>query len=114
MKKAKGPKESVIQAAILAHLRSIPGVFAKKMDVGYIPGRASAIKGIPDILVIIRPGHVWFLEVKRPGEKPTPEQVEFMAGWKACGGNCAVVHSVEEVIALVPLPQLDMFSRLRG
>jgi len=105
--------EADIQRAIIAHLRSIPGIYVRKISVNVIPGRENASTGIPDLLVIIRQpdgrGDVWFIEVKRPGEKLRPSQQEFFAAWKSCGGNTIVATSVEDVIRQVPLPQKDLF-----
>lgn len=119
MAAAPALRESEIQQAILNYLRSLPGVFAKKIDIGYIPGRTSTIKGMWDILAIIRQpdgsGSVWFVEVKRPDVRNhkngglSDEQVEFGESWRACGGNAIVAHSVEEVIRALPLPQADFF-----
>ena len=107
--------ESEIQAAILEFLRVQPNVFVKKLAVGVIPGRTNSMKGIPDLLVIVKQpngkGDVWLLEVKRPGKHPSPEQKIFMETWKACGGNAAVVTSVDDVISLSFLPQREMFKR---
>lgn len=44
-------------------------------------------------------GRFFGLEVKRPGEKPEPHQVEWLALVRLFGGFAAVAHSVEEARA---------------
>lgn len=67
--------------------------------------RFGAGKGSPDLMGsctrssgLCRPFH---LEVKRPGEKPSPDQVTWHEASRARGEFCAVVHSVEEAVAAV-------------
>lgn len=54
--------------------------------------------GIPDFLFAWRCRPV-ALEVKLPGEEPSPEQIGIMAGMEMDGWVVAVVHNLEEVIA---------------
>lgn len=58
--------------------------------------------GVPDLL-LIKSGRAVFLEVKQPGKKPTPLQVQVMSEIESVGGAAtAVVTSrteAEEVLA---------------
>ena len=57
--------------------------------------------GTPDLLVIARNGRVVWLEVKRPGEKPTAEQAATHA-WLSDGGHAVyVVTSAQQAIDVV-------------
>ena len=58
--------ESAIQSNILNHLRHLPECWAAKYP-------ATFMRGIPDIIGVFH-GTFFALEVKRPGEKPTPIQ----------------------------------------
>jgi hypothetical protein len=64
-----------------------------------------AIKGAPaghpDVTGIIKGGRWFGLEVKKPGEKQTEQQVRFEAMVVRFGGLYAVVRSVAEAIATV-------------
>lgn len=61
-----------------------------------IHGGPYQLAGVPDLLCV-RDGRALFLEVKRPGEKPTAIQRARMDEIKTVGGAvCAVVTSVEE------------------
>jgi len=46
-------------------------------------------------------GRAFCLEVKRPGEKPTADQVRWLESVRRLGGFAAIVHSVEEALACV-------------
>lgn len=65
----------------------------------HLRGREPMGKGISDLLIMLPGGRLAALEVKKPGEKPTPEQVEFLAATQAGGGIAAVVHSFEDAKA---------------
>jgi hypothetical protein len=41
-------------------------------------------------------GRAFALEVKRPGEEPTADQVKWMLAVRTLGGFACVVHSIEE------------------
>jgi hypothetical protein len=54
-------------------------------------------KGSSDLIGMVRPsGRLVALEVKRPGQTPTPEQVRFLKLVRSFGGFGAVVTSVQE------------------
>ena len=59
--------------------------------------------GTPDVLVM-QPGdparHVW-LEIKRPGQNPTPDQIRWHAWAKKSGVEAFVVHSLAEALDAV-------------
>ncbi len=73
--------------------------------------------GTPDIMAfkmvsvttMIRPEHQLtveslrplFIEVKRPGKKPTPLQQMKMEELESFGARCLVAHSVEEVEGVI-------------
>ena len=77
--------------AILAYLNSLPGCLARKRW-----GGGMGIAGDPDIDACVC-GRSLQIEVKRPGEKPTPLQVKRLEEWRLAGAIVGVVHSVDEV-----------------
>jgi hypothetical protein len=87
------PSESKIVAKILDALRKLPGMWCFKTHGG--PMQAA---GLPDVMGIYN-GRGFGLEVKRPGNKPTPIQLAMMEKIAAAGGLVAVVHSPEEALA---------------
>lgn len=103
MPKPLQPTEHEIQAGILEYLlargyyvwRNNSGGF-RKGDYFVKVGK----KGSADIIGIHRDGSGRFLaiEVKRPGGKATPEQLEFIGAINMAGGKAFVAHSVDEVI----------------
>lgn len=52
--------------------------------------------GIPDIL-LCKDGHLWAIELKRPGLDATKLQRYVLNSINTAGGSAAVCHSVQEV-----------------
>ena len=96
---ARSPREAVITTAILRALRAVPGTYAIKLH-----GSLYSTAGTPDLLVVHN-GRAFLLEVKRPGQKPTPVQLSEMARWTGAGATSAVVYGVPDALALL-LPPL--------
>ena len=74
--------EKDIERYLVKRVKELGGVCFKWVS----PGRA----GVPDRIVLLPQGHVSFLELKRPGAKPSRlqlhvlgrlEQLGFKAGW---------------------------------
>lgn len=95
--------ELAIHCAIVDLLRKTarPGVIFWHTPNGEKRDMATAIKlrrmgvlpGVSDL--IIMDGRCFFaMEVKAPGERPTPEQLIFLNTFHATGGKTAVVDSV--------------------
>ena len=61
---------------------------------------ATFMRGIPDIVGVFR-GTFFALEVKRPGEKPTPIQEAVIEQINAAGGVAEVVTSIEEALSVI-------------
>lgn len=57
--------------------------------------RTTTAKGVSDFILVC-PRTVLFVECKRPGKKPTPEQLAFLAHVQKMGWPNAVVTSREE------------------
>ena len=99
----KQPKESEIQHTILEWLRW-QGVYCWKQNTSgiykhstgkYIP---SGMKGVSDILGILKGGIFLAIEVKRPKHQPTETQQYFLDKITKNGGVAFCAHSIEEVI----------------
>ena len=97
-------KESAIVRAILKYLNSLPGCLARKRW-----GGGMGVAGEPDIDACIC-GRSLQLEVKRPGEKPTPLQLKRIEQWREAGALVGVVTSVREVKALLAEKYFPDFS----
>ena len=87
--------ERAIVKAILAYLNGLPGCLARKRW-----GGGMGVAGDPDIDACIR-GRSLQLEVKRPGEKPTPLQLKRLEEWRQAGALVGVVTSVAATRALL-------------
>lgn len=115
----RNEKEQDIQKAIL-DLLAYKGFVAVKYHstVGvaregkYVPIKTGT-KGTADILACSPDGRFWAIEVKRKGNKPTPEQLAFIERIRSCGGVAFVAFSVDDVVTkiqavadcLVPAPR---------
>jgi hypothetical protein len=110
--------EDTIVKSIILWLKTQPGCLVRKRH-----GDAFGVAGDADLYGSIRGRH-FELEVKRPGNKPTPLQVRRLAEWAAAGAIVGVVHSVEEAkqvlsvawsgIAAMKVPQQQLEVPMRG
>ena len=62
----------------------------------YLPKATPKSKGMADLHGMLAGGRYFALEVKRPGETVTPEQMMFLEAVRAGGGIAAVVHGFED------------------
>ena len=63
--------------------------------------RYGLCQGSSDIIGIMPDGRFLAIEVKKPGKKPTPEQLNFIEAIRRHGGVAGVVHSPEELEGLL-------------
>ena len=57
--------------------------------------------GSSDIIGIMPDGRFLAIEVKKPGKKPTPEQLNFIEAIRRHGGGAGVAHGVEDLAGLL-------------
>jgi hypothetical protein len=103
--------EADIQRAILRYLRLHPKVeFAGRFNRGAVAatykGRTSfvrfnTIEGFPDIHGLLRDGRALYVEVKRPGARPTEAQQQFIERAVRAGAVAIVATSLEDVQAVL-------------
>lgn len=82
---------------------ALAGVVVARTQAGRVRARGGwvhlAPEGWPDLTGYLPPhGRMLALEVKRPGEKPSPAQVEWRAKALTAGVLAAVVHSPQEAL----------------
>lgn len=104
VRRGGAPREQDIQRGILDAL-AWRGVYALRINSGAIrTERGGMVRGAPagtpDVLCIVG-GRAVFLEVKRPGNKPTALQLEMHARLRAAGATVVVVTSVDEALEAV-------------
>jgi len=58
---------------------------------------APSLSGVPDRIVFLPGGRIRFVELKRPGEKPTPLQLRIHQMLQDLGADVRVVDSVEAI-----------------
>jgi len=95
-------KEQDIQRSIKDYLEALGwlvlkfnNVGIKKPDGSYIPTHQP---GVADLICCSPNGVFVAIEVKRPGNKPTDSQKEFLRRVNKCGGWGLWARSVDEVI----------------
>lgn len=101
--------EKDIQDAILTHLRRIGWVAIRHNSGAMRVGtgkdarfvRFNDAAGHSDISGIAPGGRAYFIEVKRPGEKPTHRQAIFLETMARHGAHIAVIHSMDELFMFV-------------
>lgn len=81
------PLESYIERKFVEYIRSHGGM-AIKLD-------ATSCAGIPDRLVVLPDGKMFFVELKQPGKKPRPIQVKRHADLNRLGFNVYVIDSLD-------------------
>lgn len=93
--------ESVMQRGIKRYLE-IRNIYHLRLNSGGVSKGDNYIalcpKGTPDLFALYR-GVALFIEVKREGEKPTPQQLATHAFIRQSGGRMIVAYSVEDVRA---------------
>lgn len=85
--------EKDIQKKILNFINAQPGCYAIKITAGMYQK-----SGISDILACVK-GRFVAIEVKRPGEKPTPLQEAFLAKVICTGGRAFAATALDDVKA---------------
>ena len=53
--------------------------------------------GVPDRLILLRGGRVWFVEMKAPGRVPTPKQLKVHKMLRELGFQVLVLDSIQAV-----------------
>jgi len=107
MPNARTLREADIQAAIVKAARRCPAVgHVFRVNSGTFKSFAGSIvqgapKGTPDIVGFLKDGRFLAVEVKVPGEYPTPEQRAFLDALNACGGVGFVATSVDTFLRAI-------------
>lgn len=85
--------EKNIESYLVRRVKGLGGTAYKFVS----PGHA----GVPDRLVCLPGGRVWFVELKAPGKKPRPLQNVEIGRLRSLGFRVAVADSRDAVDALI-------------
>lgn len=104
-KPSDGELESAIQRKAIKALRK-RGVFVSRANAFQIEYEGRHINGAEaghsDLCGCLPPtGRAWYIEMKRPGNKPTPLQAKFIAARRAEGAIADWADSVERVLRIL-------------
>ena len=86
--------EKEVEAALVRRVKAIGGLCEKFTS----PGRRS----VPDRIITMPNGQIIFVEVKRPGQKPTAAQLKDHERRRALGCDVRVIDSMEDARAFAP------------
>lgn len=98
-------KETILQNEIIVALNEA-GCFARNHTVGLFYTKYGGVvhvgtNGESDIDGHRPDGRAFYIEVKRPGEKPRKDQQEFLDAMAASGAIAGCAHSIEEALGIV-------------
>jgi hypothetical protein len=110
--------EDAIQRAVFQQLRAraAPNVFAfhpanggyrKPIEAAIMKGMG-VMSGVPDVIAI-HEGRCYALEIKAPGGRATPKQLETIAAMEAAGAFTAIAEGLDRALAV-----LEAWKLLRG
>ncbi len=107
--KGKEPmvSESSIQSAIIIYLESQGGWVLN------VAGGPEIKRGTPDLLACVR-GRFWGIEVKKPGEVPTPIQVRRLQQIARTGGLAFFWESVDQAASETEAVLTEQASNVHG
>jgi hypothetical protein len=70
----------------------------------YLKIHGSPFQGKAFDLIVVSRGVPFAIELKRPGGKPTPAQVNTLMQWESAGANVAVIDNLKDFITLLNKP----------
>lgn len=88
-KEEKDLKEQNIELFLIKHVRLKRGLCMKMNSI--------TMNGLPDRLVLLPEGKMFFAELKAPGKKPRPEQVRVHESLRRLGFDVRVIDSTAKV-----------------
>lgn len=114
IKKAPPPKESLVLRAHLTALKT-RGFFIWRNNNGAVYDKkfggyrsSQTLAGVPDIAGILPTGHALYIEIKRPGGKPSQAQKDFIQAATNLGALAFVSDDV-----LSAIKKIDEFILLK-
>ena len=87
-----GVREKTVEQKLAQAVRAKGGVCWKFVSPSTV--------GVPDRVVILPGGHIGFVEVKAPGEKPRPVQAIRIEQLRGLGATCLILDDISEVEAV--------------
>ncbi len=100
-KTKRKPREADIEAALRDRAKALGGIALKLTS----PAR----RGAPDRLVLMPGGRMFFVELKAPGAKPTPNQLREHAMLRQLGFRVDVIDDLDAAKAWSPDDSLNLF-----
>ena len=89
-------REAAVRRQVVTYLKSLAPRVAYRSN----PASPFATAGDPDLFACVN-GRLVCIELKRPGEHPTPVQVRRLATWAAAGAVVVVAYGRADVEGVV-------------
>ena len=86
-------KEKELEQMLVAAVKNCDGICPKLVSPGY--------DGMPDRMALLPKGHIGFVEVKTPGEKPRPLQKARHKMLRKLGFKVYVLDSPEKIKEII-------------
>lgn len=86
-------QEAVIEKRLKKEIEKIGGKALKFVSPG--------VTGVPDRIVLLPLGKIIFIELKAPGEKPSPIQEYRAKEYRRLGFRVECIDSVEKIMELI-------------
>lgn len=86
-------REKVIEQKLVSAVRRSGGIAPKLVSPGF--------DGMPDRMVLMPGGHIAFVEVKAPGEKPRPLQLSRHRLLRRLGFRMYVLDGAEQIGGII-------------
>lgn len=86
-------KEKQLEQMLVNAVKNHDGICPKLVSPGY--------DGMPDRMAMFHPGHIGFVEVKAPGEKPRPLQKARHRMLRKLGFKVYVLDSPEQIERII-------------
>ena len=93
-------REIIIEQKLLSAVKGRGGIAPKFVSPGY--------DGMPDRIVLLPGGHIGFVEVKAPGEKPRPLQAARHELLRRLGFKVFVLDDEQQIGGIINAIKSDM------
>jgi hypothetical protein len=96
--------ERQIEQRLRIKIKAIGGLALKFVSPGVV--------GVPDRIILLPGGRIYFVELKAPGKKPSPKQVKMAQTLASLGHPVRVIDSMEKVKEFINEIRLSWFDNI--
>ena len=93
-------KEKQVEEKLRQAIKTMGGIAYKFISPGNI--------GVPDRIILLPGGRVWFVELKTDAGRLTPNQERQIQRIQSAGGNACALYGIDEVNAFLAARQAEL------